>query len=58
MPPIESITAGLFRDRSLVNVIVRVRDSDGLEGVGESWWGIYDAEQPSRTASADHRRRQ
>ena len=37
MPPIESVTAGLFRDRSQVNVIVCVRDSDGLEGVGESW---------------------
>ena len=51
MPRIESVTAELLRDQSLVNVIVRVRDSDGLEGVGEAWWGIYDAKGPSRTAS-------
>lgn len=51
MPRIESVTAELLRDRSLVNVIIRVRDSDGLEGVGEAWWGIYDATEPSRTAS-------
>ena len=51
MPRIESVTAELLHDRTLVNVIIRVRDSDGLEGVGEAWWGIYDARQPSRTAS-------
>ena len=51
MPRIESVTAELLHDRTLVNVIIRVRDSDGLEGVGEAWWGIYDAKQPSRTAS-------
>lgn len=51
MARIESVTAELLHDRSLVNVIVRVRDSDGIEGVGEAWWGILDAKQPSRTAS-------
>ena len=51
MALIESVTAELLHDRSLVNVIARVRDSDGFEGVGEAWWGIPDLEQPSRTAS-------
>lgn len=51
MPQIQSVTAELLHDESLVNVIVRVRDSDGLEGVGEAWWGIHDANRPSRTGS-------
>ena len=51
MARIETVAAELMHDRSLVNVIVRVRDSDGLEGVGEAWWGILDTEQPDRTAS-------
>ena len=51
MPRIESVTAELLHDESLVNVIVRVRDSDGLEGVGEAWWGIHDANRPSQTGS-------
>ena len=51
MPQIESVTAELLHDEALVNVIVRVRDSDGLDGVGEAWWGIHDAKRPSRTAS-------
>ena len=51
MPRIESVTAELLHDEALVNVIVRVRDSDGLEGVGEAWWGIHDAARPSRTGS-------
>ena len=51
MARIESVTAELLHDKSLVNVVVRVRDSDGFEGVGEAWWGILDLEQPSRTAS-------
>ena len=51
MARIESVTAELLHDRSLFNVIARVRDSDGVEGVGEAWWGIADQEQPRRTAS-------
>ncbi len=51
MPRIESVTAELLHDQPLVNVITRVRDSDGLEGVGEAWWGIFDRDRPSRTAS-------
>ena len=51
MPRIESVTAEPLHDEALVNVIVRVRDSDGLEGVGEAWWGIHDAARPSRTGS-------
>ena len=51
MPRIESVTAELLHDQPLVNVITRVRDSDGLEGVGEAWWGIHDRERPGRTAS-------
>ena len=51
MSRIESVSAELLHDKSLVNVVVRVRDSDGIEGVGEAWWGILDREQPSRTAS-------
>lgn len=38
-------------DKDLVNVIVRVRDTDGAEGVGEAWWGIADREQPARAAT-------
>lgn len=51
MARIENVTAELLHDESLVNVVVRVRDSDGLEGVGEAWWGILDPERRSRTAS-------
>ena len=51
MHRIESVTAELLHDQPQVNVIVRIRDSDGLEGVGEAWWGIYDAKHPSRTGS-------
>lgn len=51
MARIDSVAAELLHDESLVNVVVRVRDSDGLEGVGEAWWGILDPAQPSRTAS-------
>ena len=51
MPRIESVAAELLHDQPQVNAIVRIRDSDGLEGVGEAWWGIYDAKQPSRTGS-------
>ena len=36
MARIENVTAELLHDESLVNVVVRVRDSDGLEGVGEA----------------------
>ena len=51
MARIESVTAELLHDHPHTNVITRVRDSDGLEGVGEAWWGIPEPEQPSRTAS-------
>ena len=51
MARIESVSAELLHDQSLVNVVVRVRDAEGVEGVGEAWWGILDTEQPSRTAS-------
>ena len=51
MARIESVAAELLHDKSLVNIVVHVRDSDGVEGVGEAWWGILDPEQPGRTAS-------
>ena len=51
MARIERVAAELLHDRPLVNVIVRVRDADGVEGVGEAWWGILDIERPRRTAS-------
>ncbi|MGI9597265.1 MAG: mandelate racemase/muconate lactonizing enzyme family protein [Acidimicrobiales bacterium] len=51
MAAIESVTAEVMRDKMLVNVIVRVRDVDGGEGVGEAWWGIPDHDKPGRSAS-------
>lgn len=51
MAAIESVTTEIMRDKLLVNVIVRVRDVDGAEGVGEAWWGIPDHEHPGRSAS-------
>ena len=51
MARIESVTAELLHDQPHTNVITRVRDTDGLEGVGEAWWGIPVPESPSKTAS-------
>lgn len=51
MAAIEQITTEVMKDKALVNVIVRVRDADGMEGVGEAWWGIPDPARPGRSAS-------
>ena len=51
MARIESVTAELLHDQPHTNVITRVRDTDGVEGVGEAWWGIPVPEQPGKTAS-------
>ncbi len=51
MAAIESVTAEVMADKMLVNVIVRVRDVDGGEGIGEAWWGIPDHDRPGRSAS-------
>ncbi len=40
MATIVDIGTDVMDDEQLINVLVRVRDSDGLEGVGEAWWGI------------------
>lgn len=45
---IESIHAETLVNGPLLNVIVRVTDSDGAEGVGEAWWGIADSAEPER----------
>ena len=51
MAAIESVRVEVLTDRELPNVIVRVRDSDGAEGVGEAWWGVRDIGHPARPAS-------
>jgi len=51
MARIDSVTAELLHDQPHTNVITRVRDTDGVEGVGEAWWGIPIPERPSKTAS-------
>ena len=50
MAAIERITTEVMTDQALVNVIVRVFDADGMEGVGEAWWGIPDRAEPGRSA--------
>jgi L-alanine-DL-glutamate epimerase-like enolase superfamily enzyme len=50
MAAIESLEAAVLTNEALVNVIVRVRDVDGGEGVGEAWWGIADRDDPARGA--------
>lgn len=51
MAAIEEVVAEIHHDQALINVIVRVRDTDGAEGVGEAWWGIADHEKPARAAA-------
>ncbi|MDH3681366.1 MAG: mandelate racemase/muconate lactonizing enzyme family protein [Acidimicrobiia bacterium] len=50
MAAIDSVTTEVLSDERLINVIGRVRDVDGGEGVGEAWWGIP-ADPPARAAS-------
>lgn len=50
MPTIESVTSEILTNGDLINVLVRVVDSDGDEGVGETWWGIADRAEPARPA--------
>jgi L-alanine-DL-glutamate epimerase-like enolase superfamily enzyme len=40
MATIAQVTTEVLDREQLINVIVRVEDSDGVEGVGEAWWGI------------------
>ncbi|MGB5756226.1 MAG: mandelate racemase/muconate lactonizing enzyme family protein [Acidimicrobiales bacterium] len=51
MAVVESVTAEVLSNEALVNVIVRVTDVDGGQGVGEAWWGIPDRDAPGRSAS-------
>ena len=37
MPRIESVAAEPMHDRSLVNVLTRVRNSDGVEDIQTHW---------------------
>ncbi len=48
MAAIAEVAAEIMDGERMINVIVRVVDTDGVEGVGEAWWGIPDAEQPGR----------
>ncbi len=50
MAAIEKVTVEVLTNEQLVNVIVRVGDADGGEGVGEAWWGIP-GDPPGRSAS-------
>jgi L-alanine-DL-glutamate epimerase-like enolase superfamily enzyme len=50
MAVIESIHAEALLNGPLLNTIVRVIDADGVEGVGEAWWGITDQSAPERGA--------
>lgn len=48
MAAIAEVRAEIWDAEPLINVIVRVTDLDGAEGVGEAWWGIADPEVPAR----------
>nr|XP_061809729.1 3,6-anhydro-alpha-L-galactonate cycloisomerase-like [Nerophis lumbriciformis] len=48
MAVIEGISATILDSRDLINVVVQIIDTDGVEGVGESWWGIADNEELAR----------
>lgn len=48
MAAIAELRAEILDSGDLINVIVRVVDADGVEGVGESWWGIADRDEPAR----------
>lgn len=48
MAPVREVRAEIWDQEALINVIVRVIDENGLEGVGETWWGIRDKVQPAR----------
>lgn len=50
MAPITSVAAEIWDRESLVNVIVRIVDETGAEGIGETWWGIPDRADPGRAA--------
>ncbi len=51
MTRIASVTTEVLEQRALINLVVRVRDTDGAEGVGEAWWGIHDPEARARAVS-------
>jgi L-alanine-DL-glutamate epimerase-like enolase superfamily enzyme len=51
MAEIDDVHAEILDGGDLINCIVTVRDSDGAEGVGETWWGIADQEAPKRAAA-------
>lgn len=51
MAAIDEVVAEVLHDERLINVIVRVRDVDGAEGVGEAWWGIPDRAKPARAGA-------
>ena len=48
MAAIAEVEAEVWDAEPLINVIVRVVDADGVEGVGEAWWGIADGDEPAR----------
>lgn len=50
MAALEQVTTEVMRSEQMVNVIVRVTDSDGSVGEGEAWWGIPGGE-PGRSAT-------
>lgn len=52
MVQITEIRAEILTGGDLVNCVVRVRDSDGAEGVGEAWWGIADPDPAQRARAA------
>ena len=48
MAPIRDVRADVWDQHALINVIVTVVDENGVEGVGETWWGIRDKAEPAR----------
>ena len=48
MAAIAEVNAEVLDRERLINVIVRVVDTDGVEGIGEAWWGIADRDEPAR----------
>ena len=58
MPRIESVNAELLHEAPQVNVIIRVRDSDGLEGRRRGLVGRLRCKAARPDGIADHRGRQ
>lgn len=50
MAKIESVTTEILTGERLINLLVKVTDSNGIVGVGEAWWGIGDPDEPARAA--------